>query len=140
MTDFVLLNKNIYEGYSSQDSNVFTYNHVVRLENYANFLKQPLTLGMFVPCDLEDNVLEEYHNIDNKNILYQEARERVLFGGFVIKNYCSVLFPKTIIYKDIFNVFWYDSNAEKWEVSKYLSTVEDLVEYNLTLTESWRKI
>ena len=48
MTDFVLLNKNIYEGYSSQDSNVFTYNHVVRLENYANFLKQPLTLGMFV--------------------------------------------------------------------------------------------
>lgn len=27
--------------------------------NYASFLKQPLALGMFVPCDEDGNVLEE---------------------------------------------------------------------------------
>lgn len=58
--------------------------------NYANFLKQPLTLGMFVPCDLEGDVLEEplmcnwiriedYNKAKNE---YQQAKERVLFEGF----------------------------------------------------------
>ena len=32
--------------------------------NYANFLKQPLTLGMFIPCDLDGNVLEEPFNYE----------------------------------------------------------------------------
>ena len=29
------------------------------IENYAKFLKQPLKLGMFIPCDEDGNVLEE---------------------------------------------------------------------------------
>ena len=60
--------------------------------NYANFLNQPLTLGMFVPCDEDGNVLEEPNGFDlwisgivsdsdefNK---YQQAKEKVLFEGF----------------------------------------------------------
>ena len=41
--------------------------------NYAQFLKQPLTLGMFVPCDEDGNILETY------DPRHQQAKERVLF-------------------------------------------------------------
>ena len=66
--------------------------------DYANFLKQPLTLGMFIPCDKEGNVLEEpdckedYYR-DANGLAYNyfedrkkwlEAKERVLFEGFEI--------------------------------------------------------
>lgn len=30
--------------------------------NYANFLKKPLTLGMFIPVDEDDNVLFEFQD------------------------------------------------------------------------------
>src|SRR6478609_1170742 len=61
-----------------------------RIINYANFLKQPLTLGMFVPCDLDGNVLEDSckHNsycIDfcqgRCQEEYNEAKNRCLFDG-----------------------------------------------------------
>ena len=56
---------------------------------YARFLKQPLTLGMFIPIDLDGNVLEEpeedfinpYYPNDCKQ--FKEAKDRVIFEGFV---------------------------------------------------------
>jgi len=93
MTDFVLYqNKNI------DDSN---HELLQKIVNYALFLKQPLTIGMFVPCDLDGNFLEElpertgvhkYTNIDDSEEEtklikeYQEAKDRVLFEGFHIEN------------------------------------------------------
>ena len=62
--------------------------------NYANFLKQPLELWMFVPCDEDGDVLEEplYNDadlscdeLDSINNLvseYHQAKERCLFDGF----------------------------------------------------------
>ena len=63
--------------------------------DYAYFLKQPLTLGMFVPCDEEGKVLEmpimdnytmeEFEQEDGSNKFgldvtkYQKAKDRVLF-------------------------------------------------------------
>lgn len=102
-----------------------------RIRNYTEFLKQPLTLGMFVPCDKEGNVLEKpraYSNFTsyNKGVLkenhpkvykeceqYQEAKERVLFEG---------------ISKSEFD------NAEHQK----FKTVEDLLNFSfgLTLTDS----
>ena len=70
----------------------------VKCVNYANFLKKPLELGMFVPCDLEGNVLEEpkmynlpteaasvmskenYKSCVKEYRKYQEAKERVLLN------------------------------------------------------------
>lgn len=56
--------------------------------NYSEFLKQPLTLGMFVSCDEEGDVLEE-PNPDNYNWgyldelkIYNKAKEKVLFENF----------------------------------------------------------
>ena len=74
--------------------------------NYATFLKKPLKLEMFVPCDDEGNILEE-PKIEEEDIdehttqifaQYQydldKAKEKVLFEGF-----------KTYDYK--LNVFFY---------------------------------
>lgn len=80
MTDFVL----------EQEKSSGRLSHIL---NYAKFLKQPLELWMFVPCDEQGNVLEEpaVEFFDSGNIEkdcndyaqyfdnYKEAKERVLF-------------------------------------------------------------
>lgn len=89
--------------------------------NYANFLKQPLKLEMFVPCDEEGNVLEEpdkefelsYWDCSTKISKYQQAKEKVLFEGFRVSK------AKLFI------------NSEK--------TIEDLIKYDLTLTPNATK-
>lgn len=59
MTDFVLenhkqLHKKLSENYDKLDiPKSYDLNY-----NYANFLKKPLTLGMFVPCGENWNILE----------------------------------------------------------------------------------
>ena len=64
-----------------------SHNQIV---NYANFLKQPLKLEMFVPCDDNGNVLEGIigngmiHNYSEKVKQYEQAKDKVLFDGFDI--------------------------------------------------------
>ena len=126
MTSFVLENaKQPYvEGTKYKD-----------LVNYAKFLKQPLKLEMFVPCDEEGNVLEEpkrwkdylqYPDSFDGNkewdelYDYQQAKEKVLFEGFEIFKgtiyMCSVPMLKV---KDL-----------------YQTTIEDLIYYEPILTEN----
>ena len=67
-----------------------------RIVAYANFLKTPLELGMFVPCDEDGNVLKEpkgFHDYmegvrmglsfkgsyNETKEQYQQAKERVIF-------------------------------------------------------------
>ena len=60
---------------------------IVSIVNYANFLKQPLKLWMFVPCDEEGNVLvnpyAKNHDAGTKKeieqINYNNAKQKVLF-------------------------------------------------------------
>ena len=85
MVDFVLE--------EHKKTNWNSYNVIV---NYANFLKQPLELWMFVPCDEDGNVMEEPINnsreldstfldknlqrkFDFAFLAYQQAKERCLF-------------------------------------------------------------
>lgn len=91
MTDFVLEQTELL-----YESNPHKLIH--KIVNYAQFLKQPLTLGMFVPCDENGNVLEEPkkdyhfmyangqefypHQIDEYNLLLSKAKEKILFKGF----------------------------------------------------------
>ena len=57
---------------------------------YSDFLKQPLKLEMFVPCDKDGNVLEDIigdgmiHNYSEKVKQYEQAKDKVLFEGFDI--------------------------------------------------------
>lgn len=67
------------------------------IKKYAEFLRRPLTLGMFVPCDRDGKPLEEYkksekeETADNiaqcrvislEEIKWIKAKQEVLFEGF----------------------------------------------------------
>lgn len=90
LSDFVLEQLKIQQSTSE-------FKEVVR--NYTHFLKQPLTLGMFVPVDFVGNVLkepkiEEYDvqkdilikfNFENDLKRYNEIKKKVLFEGCEVK-------------------------------------------------------
>jgi len=115
---------------------VLTAMDAERFVNYANFLSQPLTLGMFVPC--VDNVpLEEpikYKNWNDYNYsgtdigfkdeaecrAYDKAKDNVLFEGFEVDMRGDGFNDVLILDKEFF---------------KDHKTIEDLTKYNLTLTE-----
>jgi len=93
MTDYVLKRKVFEDGLMLQRAGAFL--HIIK---YAEFLKRPLTLGMFVPCDENGNFLQMpkltavqdgHFDFDEMNE-YHEAKERVLFQGFEIqKDTCN---------------------------------------------------
>ena len=63
-----------------------------KIVDYANFLKQPLKLEMFVPCDEDGNILEDVTGQGmipyyvEKVHRFLTAKEKVLFEGFYVKN------------------------------------------------------
>lgn len=135
MTDFVLWHA---ENFNFNTDDLYSFNDVI---NYANFLKQPLTLGMFVPCDADGNIMEEpvnyniwgelhYNNGENNGTIgfedhlkYQEAKDRVLFEG---KPNVRTTGNPYIRLKNI-------------EFHLYGLTIERLVTFELILTESAKK-
>jgi len=103
MTEFVLAKHQEYKSkiLSGLPLETSYKEHSKLCLKYANLLNQPLTLGMFVLCDFEGNVLEEPERWSNYDPLtmrreppksdwwlkcdtYQKAKERVLFEGFEI--------------------------------------------------------
>ena len=88
MTDFVL---------SDKVKSALEYEESYKIiRSYANFLKQPLKLEMFVPCDEEGDILEVPTNYENRllNMMteyndevytYNQAKEKVLFEGFKVR-------------------------------------------------------
>ena len=112
------------------------------IKQYANFLKTPLSLGQFIACDLEGNVL-------NKPKGYNEwiERERIRFGDInfykrlkLYKQYQEaekrVLFKHNYIYGGESNDFWHfysdDVKRPVMLINKN-KTIKDLIKYNLTL-------
>jgi len=146
MTDYVewIKFKNPEE-FASDDLHDGVRGKFNRICLYAKFLKQPLTLGMFVPCDEERNVLEEpdrppsslhlkmYESELNQ---YQQAKERVLFEGFKMFAWNhSKDTPFMIgLDKSFGCVYWLHEDG--WSLSKGIKTVEDLILYQPTLTKS----
>lgn len=133
MTDFILQHKNLVN-----KSSIFDFATLV--VNYAEFLKQPLKISMFVPCDEEGNPISKPKKQDYTEedlacsvlgvdmVNYLEAKGKVLFEGF------SVLFPDNLSrFVHLTNndvKIRFDSDDET------NATIEDFVIYNLTLTES----
>ena len=118
---------------------------------YANFLKQPLELGMFVACCQDGNILEdpEFHEPNCKNEIgdydelryeYQQAQERVLFEGF---KYCESqrmgiklklnLFISP--YTDKGRIYLTKKKTNGFYSWFQLFTIEDLIQCDLTLTD-----
>ena len=112
--------------------------------NYATFLKQPLELRMFVPCDEGGNVLEKpevgrdklynaqdtstnsiiWHEKWHKRIeKYQKAKERCLF--------------EDCIYDEEMQVIRKDYGIDLFYIPKHeLFTIETMTNYDLKLTQT----
>jgi len=145
MTDFVLEQYKIWCDDNNPDCRS-TERYISRTKNYATFLKQPLKLGMFVPCDENDDVLEEpndykYYIHDDETgaydgphekdcIKYMQAKERVLFEGFYMDFDEGYICP----FLENYPVGFF--NLSYWCLSDRFKTIEDLVKYNLKLTKN----
>ena len=93
MTDFVINKRKELLRHSEYKNDLENYANIIY--KYAQFLKQPLNLGMFVPCDEDGDVLEKPEDYENRlpNMMteyndevyrYKQAKEKVLFKGFKI--------------------------------------------------------
>ncbi|MDV3490967.1 hypothetical protein CMV03_07155 [Elizabethkingia anophelis] len=138
MTDFTLQKCKFLEIESNDDLKLNMESHfaLLSIRRYAQFLKQPLALWMFIPVD-ENNVPlefieyeawtgsdEEYNEYTHK---YFEAKNKVLFEGFEIeqsKSRIGFYLPEynCIDYSIVQNNF---SSPSKW-----LTTIEDLIIYS----------
>ena len=86
MTSFVLNQKQS----KSFNERIFINESLISLEkirNYANFLKQPLNIGMFVPCDEDGNVLEEPNIEDYFDDGFNLEFNQKHFKDVVLKEY-----------------------------------------------------
>ena len=109
---------------------------------YAQFLKHPLKLEMFVPCDEDGNDLEEpvkYKNSDErwgtseiterwKN--YQKAKEKVIFEDWkalqIDEKGISIFNKKN-------DKIYFFLNGEVFFENEKIETIEDLVTYRLNI-------
>jgi len=128
MTDFVLELK------GNLDSN--PSNKWKDCLNYAKFLKQPLELGMFVPCDEDGNVVEKPEETDlngsflkmqinyDKEVKWEIAKERCLFEGFSD----SIGLPqyRHYISDGMQAVFYVIKNGSTYSKILGMKTIEDL--------------
>ena len=123
ITDFVLEQNNTIP------KDLKLINNYKNIINYANFLKQPLKLEMFVPCDKYGNVLfkpkwdelqpsEYYHDYLYELDQYQQAKEKVLFEGFEKAKIGSFDFKRGY---SLFKISYYE------DIEDFLNNVRDII-------------
>lgn len=147
MTDFVL---QIEAEVGKEDYQVVAWQTKIhgydRINKYANFLKQPLTLGMFVPCDDFGNILEQpietIGEIEFYAKKYKEAQAKVLFKDIFINS--KPIYLKVHKGIRVYNRYegstydkWFSEVFEKDGKPRYKKTIEDLLIYDLDLTVSF---
>ena len=123
------------------------------IQKYADFLLKEIGIGMAVPCNEFGNILEEplrenytdcteeqnakdwLYNLEK----YNEAKERVLFKGFKVRDYKhGSLYSKTVTDNTgLIHLFWFDKITQTWSLSHGLTTIENLAIFNsIELTET----
>ena len=159
MTAFVKEQVEDRKGKNNLDYRDYAYNKLINIENYANFLSQTPQLYMFVSCDSEENVLEEpklKHSFDvhgeakvhydafefNKK-QYQQAKERCYFEGFEVDYSNNEPDNKWIRLKcgKLYITFCENLITVNYpfQDSIYITSLEQLTDYNLTLTATAQK-
>lgn len=134
---------------SDKEAVLIYLNALQGIIDYAHFLNQKPTLGMFVPCDEDGNVLEEPINFNSySNGLmttlsplyesceqYHQALDKVLFDGLeVTKNSGTVIIVSTteLSVRFIQNVGVFVFADNHW---KEIKTISDLCGYGLKYYE-----
>lgn len=139
-TDFVL----------NQDTKQTSARRLSQIIGYADFLKKPLKLGYFVACDENDVPLDEpskedidwFNNQINGDFSERysfvfnwiEAKKKILFDLFETSHEDGIIFQ--IFGKCIIGFF---SICNEWILSAEFTTIEDLVEFDLILTDTAKK-
>lgn len=130
MTDFVLDQLEIKQSTSE-------FKEVIK--KYANFLKQPLKLGMFTPCDENGNPLGKpnyywsflnHYYLDKPGLIdyetchtYRKAEKKVLFKGFDI-------YDNLLVNNDL-QIEYDIEEFENWDIE-----ILEAIHSNIELTES----
>ena len=116
---------------------------------YATFLKAELKLWMFVPCDLNGNILKgkplspapdsEWIRWENEEFEFYNARDKVVFDGFVSgiftgskDNHFEWIDEKLLQIR----LYTKDVGSNKWIITdNKLKTVEDLIRFGFELQD-----
>ena len=135
MTDFVLEQNKLLK--NAPDA----YDQYCKMVNYANFLKQPLKLEMFVPCDEDGNVLitPTEHNPIYWSNEYKQALEKVLFEGFKVIGIDEDIIEIELENDNLWLDFYKNSSiifTDSYFVEFPIKIIEELIFYNFKLTES----
>ena len=86
--------------------------------SYANFLKTPLNLGMFVPCDENGNVLNDPGLFPSFELeQYRKAKDKVIFPNFELTQ------------QSTYFILTHNESGAKWLSWNKSKKVEDLVEF-----------
>ena len=120
-----------------------------KVVHHTTQMKRPLEKGMFIVCDDEGNVLEEpkesnynlgdihagYFKLDVDK--YQQAKERILFKGFYSTDENTVSNGEIkIIFGNLITLIIHGDNGYGG-ISKSDMIIEDIVNYNLTITDEF---
>ena len=130
--------------YILEYTNKLSLNSTFRVDTtkYAEFINQPLKLGMFIPCSKDGSALKKpiesnynlgdihagYYSKDLEQ--YQEVEKNVVFEikSFEKKdNEISYIIFQTV------NIIYYAEHKSFWSGSKELKTIEDLIKYNVKI-------
>jgi len=151
MVDFVLKQElKLDESYKEAS------NAIESIFRYANFLKQPLELGMFVPCDDDGDVLEEpknfssdfedeFNSVDRDSYVfawyndcktYHVAKERVLFEGFTVKRFINKDNPCYVVSNGENEVTFHIGLYTFSKGVDFAKAIEDLIHIKPNLTQS----
>ncbi|MDV4070278.1 hypothetical protein CMT45_00935 [Elizabethkingia anophelis] len=162
MTDFTLQKCKFLEIESNDDLKLNMESHfaLLSIRRYAQFLKQPLALWMFVPCDENNVPLEEpikykewlslkekntefYFNSENKDCeAYHKAKSIVLFEGFeLLSDYNGMYRLRNAQNIDItFDSYGCYAEPSDSIPGKRINTIEEITYLDLTLTETAKQI
>lgn len=118
-----------------------------KVVHHTTQMKRPLEKGMFIVCDDGGNVLEEpkesnynlgdihagYFKLDVDK--YQQAKEHVLFKGFYSVDEKTVSNGEIeIIFGNLITLMIHRNHGSEG-ITKEKMFIEDLVDYNLTITD-----
>jgi len=141
MTDFVLEQYKLFI-----EDKISSFDFRDKVWRYANFLKTPLTIGQFAPCDLEGNVLEKPPFLNSENDIqndcqnWEEAQSRVLFEGFEVEFKddfkLAITFESCTICFGTKRIYLGKTKENRIYNAGIIETIEDLVKYNPQLTQT----
>lgn len=136
MKDFVLEQMKNYNSTCVEEGTDQVDNIILnRIDLYANFLSQPLTLGMFVPCDEDGNALKM--PIDN-SVLFSTPDNNQGFIDDLENDFLDKLVTfrnaeERVLFEGLFTQFLEDLK-DGTTILKPIDTIESFVKHSLTIT------